>query len=201
MQNKCCEISKTKKSNFDIIASDIDVSEIQKILTDNSELWNHITVRQESPGSAHKETKTIYLRGPKSLNIQDYMGTISAMDYPASEVFGSAVKNAIGSHLKALKVQGMGYAMFVSLKPYGRVTPHVDEGVYADHYSRFHLVIRTNDKSSMIVNDEARHMKTGELWWFNHKATHSASNYGDTARIHLIFDAVTPLYEVVHENS
>ena len=48
---------------------------------------------------------------------------------------------AIGDNTRKLEVKDMGRLLIVNLKPSGHVTKHNDQGTYADHYSRFHLVL------------------------------------------------------------
>ena len=59
---------------------------------------------------------------------------------------------------------------------------------------RFHVPIVTNPGAFLYCEQEPKHMKDGELWWFNHKSWHHAINAGTEPRIHLIVDALAPRY-------
>ena len=85
------------------------------------------------------------------------------------------------------------------------VTPHIDEGTYADHYARFHVAVTGNEQATLTAGPNTQHFAPGEAWWFDHKVRHSARNDSDTDRIHIIIDAVTdrfPMRQVpVSDNS
>ena len=93
--------------------------------------------------------------------------------------------------LKKLQVEDMGRVLIVNLKPSGHVTKHNDQGTYADHYQRFHLVLKSNQWCSQSCGDQKQKFEVGEVWWFNHKKLHTADNVGMTDRVHIIFDCVT----------
>lgn len=180
--------------NFCLIESGINTTPILSIC-EGSSRWGDITARQEVPGSPHHDTQSIYLRGPHAMTMEDYTGNIGAIEYPAMDQFGAAVVQILLPILRDLGVTEMGYMMLVNLQAGGSIDPHIDEGVYADHYSRFHLVIM-GESSSLTVNDEVQQMTPGELWWFNHKRLHSARNDSKYPRIHLIFDVVCDRFKV-----
>jgi Aspartyl/Asparaginyl beta-hydroxylase len=79
--------------------------------------------------------------------------------------------------------------MLVRLKAGGAITPHVDEGAYAQHYARFHLPIDSTAACRFFCGDESVHMAPGEFWWFDHQREHSVVNDGPD-RVHLILDLV-----------
>ena len=54
----------TKQSNFVRIAEGLDVEPLLKLLEDKPELWKEIDARQKFTGSPHKDTESIYVRGP-----------------------------------------------------------------------------------------------------------------------------------------
>jgi hypothetical protein len=182
--------------NFDRIASGLDVAPLVAELDAHPELWSEITVRQDYPGSAHHDTECIFLRGPRGFTMGDYMGDVVAYDYPAMDRLADLVVPLITPVLKGLGVTELGYVLIVRLSPGGHVDEHIDEGAYADHYSRFHLALTGSPGATLTVGDERQHFAPGDCWWFNHKATHSADNNAGDWRIHVIFDAVTPRYQV-----
>ena len=92
--------------------------------------------------------------------------------------------------LEKLDVKDMGRLLIVNLKPSGHVTKHNEQGTYADHYQRFHLVLKSNQWCSQTCGDQEQKFEVGEVWWFNHKELHTAHNVGMTDRVHIIFDCV-----------
>lgn len=55
---------------------------------------------------------------------------------------------------------------------------------------RIHVPVITNGKVEFFLDNEKFHMKEGECWYMNFNLLHSIYNNGDTARIHLVIDAV-----------
>ena len=154
-------------------------------------LWQQITVRQLFPGSDHVDTETIYLRGPRVWDAESYMGLGNAIDYLGNQEALPAIVGLVRAACQAIGATDLGYVMVVKLRAGGVVTPHVDEGEYADHYTRFHLVLTSNSRCVFYVGEERQEgMLPGELWQFDHKARHGFRNDGPTDRIHVIFDAV-----------
>lgn len=178
-------------NHFTFIPFDFDPSEALHELAAHPDLWKQITARQDFPGSDHKDTETIYLRGPGHMETPaDYMAVGNAADYLGNLAALPWCEALVRDALKAIGATELGYVMVVKLKAGGVVTPHVDEGPYSDHYTRFHLVLSTNARCVFHVGDEVKHMRICELWQFDHKARHHFVNGGETDRIHIIFDAV-----------
>lgn len=181
---------------FERIAHGLNVAPLLAAIEANADLWHQITVRQCFPGTSHGDTETIYLRGPRAFSVEDYVGDPYAYDYPALDALSPAIADLLGPALQELQVTELGYVLLVKLKPGGHVSEHIDEGIYADHYSRFHLCLAADHGSTLTAGGETQPIAPGEMWWFDHKALHSADNLGDSPRIHLIFDAVTPRFRV-----
>jgi len=181
----------THTVNFKRLAQGLDIQPLLDAVSANPELWNAITVRQDHTGSAHKDTRAIYLRGPFDFTFKDYFMTVEAYDYPLMDELKDVLVPLLSPVLKELGVTELGYVMLVELKPGGHVKKHIDQGKYADHYCRFHVAITGEQGATLTVGGESQHFDPGELWWFNHKTMHYADNKSETPRIHLIFDAVT----------
>lgn len=84
--------------------------------------------------------------------------------------------------------ESIGRVMIVGLKPGGRIVPHRDEGLYAETYSRAHFCLYALPGNLFYCGFDCVAMLPGELWWFNHRQTHSVVNNSDNERIHLILD-------------
>lgn len=183
---------------FKKIAIGIDVTEMNAALYHEHEIWNQIKARQETPGSPHSETKTIFLRWARDRSPEAAFTQIEAVNYPALANFPEA-EDLIAKFFSLVPVLELGRVIIVSLKPGGKIAEHFDDGEYADHYQRFHLVLDSKDGNIFYGHHsddhkEAVHMKTGELWWFDNKKPHEVENTSDAPRVHLIFDAVAPAY-------
>lgn len=170
-----------------------------RLIDQHPDLWRQITLRQAYPGSAHTDTETIYLVGPEEFTADSYFNDIGAMPYPAFETLGREAHALIDPVLEKVGQKLMGRILIVKLKPGGHVKQHVDEGKYADHYSRFHIVLSTNAGCVNTTGGEAVHWPAGTAWWFDHKQPHTADNGGDTDRVHIIFDAVTRMFKTPNQ--
>ena len=185
----------TRTARFERVATDLNVEPIRARLEAMPHLWDEITARQEYSGSAHIDTQCIYPRGPYKFTPYYYMFHTGAYDYPVMDTLADVLVPILRPLLTdVLKVDELGRVLIVKLKPGGVVTPHVDEGTYADHYARFHVAVTGSDKATLTAGGETHHIEPGEAWWFDHKVEHSARNDGDTDRIHIIIDAVTPRF-------
>ena len=170
----------------------LDVQPLVAQLEANPGLWNRIAIRQSYPGSAHAQTKCIFIRGPLGFTPQLYFNDLGSVDYQFEQVTLHTAMPLVEYVCAMLGVTELGRVLIVKLEAGGSVTPHIDEGLYADHFSRLHIVLTTNEMCLNITGGHPAHWKTGSVWWFNHKLEHSASNDGATDRIHLIVDVVMP---------
>lgn len=184
--------------NFALLKSRVDVYPLLKAVERNHNLYGQITARQETPGSPHGDTKAIFLRWSRELSIRAAFEDIEAVDFPAFFQLPEA-RDLIAEVVKATGATKLGRVLITSLKPDGVILPHADEGAVADHYERFHVVLKSEPGNffySQISDNKGEyvHMKEGEIWWFNHKRPHWVENNSDCERVHLIVDAVAPAY-------
>jgi GNAT superfamily N-acetyltransferase len=183
--------------SFVRLERDMDVAPTLAAIEAKRWLWDQITDRQEHPASPHHDTRAIWLRGPGRLDVDSVFNDLHAEDYPAAHELAPAITSLLGPALDSLRITELGRVMIVSLKPGGSIDPHADEGRYAEHYSRFHLVLTSDEGNEFTCGEESVHMQAGEVWWFNHQLEHAVSNRSKRERIHVIFDAVTPLFTPV----
>jgi hypothetical protein len=193
-------------ANFIKITDGIDVEPLRKAIESKSHLWGQITARQTTPGSPHHETECIFLRWCDGQDVHSAFNDLRAVNYPAYAELPEA--NAlIAAVYKASEAKELGRVIIVNLKPLGFITPHADEGAYADHYERFHLPLTSDsDRNTFFVENNKQHgeycmMRDGEVWWFNHKKVHTALNDSGYPRWHLIVDVVAPKYRVERQES
>tara|TARA_B100000405_G_scaffold56253_2_gene38050 strand:- start:99 stop:674 length:576 start_codon:yes stop_codon:yes gene_type:complete len=184
----------TKSSNFRRIAEGLDVKPLLQLLDAKPELWKEIEARQKFTNSPHKDTETIYVRGPLKMSQYYVLWDTGSYDYPCMEYLKPALVPLMRPILEQLGVEDMGRVLIVNLKPCGHVTKHIDQGTYADHYQRFHLVLRSNQHCFQTSGSELQRFEVGDVWYMNNKQLHTAHNVGDTERIHIIFDCV-PIVE------
>lgn len=176
------------RQNFQLFGSfDVDAARDEALASD---LWDVFTMRQDEPDSPHRDTRSIILREPDAdhltplivFHMIECRDTIAVHDLPA-------VRDLCAAACARLRVKELGRVMLVELKPGGHIPAHTDEGDYAEHYERFHLVL-TSDEGNVFHNGaDSLHMKPGQLWKFDHHQPHAVDNNSSTPRIHLIIDA------------
>lgn len=176
--------------NFSIEKVGIETSYLLlKVLQSQSE-WYLNTVRQDWPGGTHEDTRTIMFRGPATDDISLMHNCVPSQwcpiyDSPLGEEVEAVLWACIGDLPDDKEI---GRVMVVALKSGGRIKPHIDEGDYAKEHTRYHLPLKSEEGNLFICEDEAVHMKVGELWTFNHQKVHEVINDSGSVRIHLIFD-------------
>lgn len=180
------------ESNFKLIAK-LYTDKLLEQISENSHWWNDVTKRQDTDGSPHNYTKTIFLRWTKELTTHAAFNDIKAINYPAFTELNEALK-IVHEVLHLVGSTQLGRVLLVALEPGGIITPHADEGLYADSYERFHVCLSSKDGNLFFCGNESVHMKEDELWYFNHKTIHSLINKSDHPRIHLIVDCIAPKY-------
>ena len=134
----------THTKYFKRIAYGLDVEPLLELLDARPELWDEITTRQTFTKSPHKDTKTIYVRGALKMSPYYVLYDVGAYDYPIMEYLKSALVPLMKPILDKLQVKELGRVLIVNLKSTSQVTRHIDQGTYADHYERFHIVLRSN---------------------------------------------------------
>lgn len=127
---------------------------------------------------------TIYLRFPDKEAFRRGHGDVNkAFDQPAFALLPEArpLIDMLGSEV--------GRVLINRLMSGAKVLPHSDgQDLY---YSRYHVVLQTNDGVEFRCGQEYASMKQGEVWWFDNSAEHEVINRGETPRIHLIADIRT----------
>jgi len=190
MNNLIYSLEHPDKYAFEFIRAGLPVQHLSDRLQDMPNLWNEILVRQSFPSSPHHSTQTIFLRGPEEFTAQSYTGDLHAVDYPCMDVFRGEMNAILRPILNDNGVRMLGYVMLVKLLPGSSVDEHIDEGYYADNYTRHHIVISSAPGNSFSCGGVSMYLGEGTCWRFNHKLKHSCYNGSETDRIHLIFDVM-----------
>lgn len=175
---------------FDLVAAGLNVAPLLHSIEARPHLWDEITVRQDYPGSAHRDTRCIWVRGPLEITEHSVFNDLVAVDYPAVGALGSPLRTLLDDVQRLTQAREIGRVLIVSLAPGGAIDRHRDEGAYAGHYSRVHVPLQSDAGNLFEVEDEVEHMQPGELWWFNHRREHEVRNDSYRERWHVIVDLV-----------
>lgn len=187
-----------------LLGSGLNVNDLCARLEKDPELWTKNTWRQdyvikgERPISPQEDTEAVMFRWAPENKIESVRDSLEVVNDKNLDSIKEALP-IICACLDAAEATECGRAFIAKLKPGGRVIPHMDYGMYADKFERFHLVLASEWGNEFFVQDsngrrESSYMKPGEFFWFNHKETHWAINNSKYQRMHLIIDAVAPKY-------
>ena len=174
--------------HFTRIADSVDLRPFLAELYAAPEIWLANTSRQRNV-RCQRHTQNIFLRAPRkplppgaknANDVHESRVARAASKFPRTLAFCERVAEELESTL--------GRATLVALLPKSQVFPHVDTGAYYRIRDRLHLVLKSSDGSPLTAGDETVVMHPGELWAFNNKAQHSATNPSPEPRVHLIFD-------------
>jgi len=79
-------------------------------------------------------------------------------------------------------------AILTVLPPQGQVIEHIDgKPIAKENLHMIHIPIFSNDKAFSYVNGEKVFMQPGKVYYLNTSVPHSAKNFGNTDRVHLMF--------------
>lgn len=155
---------------------------------DDDLLWQKECWRQQFAGTCHTDTETIYYRMPPILSPETLFNDLDALWRYNTPTWVSKIVAAVASHQNFKK---LGRVMLVKLKPGGKVSPHIDQGLYARTFARYHAVIKADHFASFLRVENVEYCSNeGDVLRLNHRLEHSAENKGANARIHLIIDGV-----------
>ena len=153
-------------------------------------LWNWLNLRRMFPTSGHCDVDDIVLRfypvHDRHLTQEAVFNSNDTVSYFPWYLLRE-VKNLVLRHKP--KGYTTGRVIISMLRPGGIISPHVDEGQYADNHERYHFVLHSNPKCTFICGEEAVKMQAGEIWTFNHKLEHEVINADlENPRVHIIAD-------------
>ena len=173
------------------MATGIDTSQIRDALACNEDLW-HLDTRRQDSIDVQRETQTIPLREADRSRVPAHLATedvhpsrltAHAWRLPDAVLLVQALAAELGVELAR--------AMLVRLPPGRSVGRHRDHGAYYAIRNRYHVVIASEPRGSIVGSvDREVEMRPGELWELPNKELHWARNLSPADRIHLIFDVL-----------
>lgn len=182
--------------NFKRLAIGVDTAPLLAKIAEHPQLWETGHARQQYPGSAHAAAEAIILRWATDRTLEGAFRCLECEDLdPARMLMPEVARITNNVYDRVGFVKYTGRSMITRLPPGGRILPHMDEGLYADVYDRFHVCLDADEGSIFRCGTETVHMAPGDIWWFNHKREHEVINGGARPRIHLILDLDTVAYK------
>ena len=173
--------------NFELIAVGLDVVPLLLAIKRRPELFKINTLRQDFPGSPHKDTESIILRWQAEKTMEKALDEHENVSQPAYLLLPEA-RQIIMQLMARVGGERLGRAMIVRLPPGGHIPAHVDTGSHAEYYDRFHVVLQSKFGNKFRCGGEIVEMQPGQIWWFQNKVGHEVINNSDEDRLHLIVD-------------
>lgn len=169
------------------LAEGVPVLPLTEQVARHFELWNEDRARTAFEGSPHAAAQDMLLRCCDTKQpLADAYGDLEAVDRPAMAALRA--KPLVLDLLKLVGGSRLGRVVVTRLEPGKKITAHADEGPYANYYTRYHVVLIGLPGSTFYCGDEAVNMKTGDIYWFDHKAEHRVDNNSKDDRVHMLVD-------------
>jgi hypothetical protein len=180
--------------NFLRIATNIDVMPLMHAIARRPDLWDAHRWRTTYQNTPHAAVNDIWLRyadpdktaDPNATN--PVIADLQPVFYPAWEALPQ-VRPIVFDLMRRVEAIELGRVLITKLRPGGRILRHADaDGAYVDAGSRYHVALQGLPGSLYMAGDETVCMRTGECWWFDHKAVHEVANNSTDDRVHLLVD-------------
>lgn len=185
--------------NFLKIADGVDIVPLLLAIGRRPDLWKEDTYLRDYPQGPFKQIESIMLRFPQKgvyeteKELQDHLSKYDPhenIDYPPYKILTEA-RPLIMSLMTRVGGERLGRCMINKISPGGCIFPHADTPEHAAYYTRFHIVLQSNQGNIFRCGDEKIHMQRGECWYFNNSIEHEVINNSDDDRIHLVMDVRT----------
>jgi hypothetical protein len=182
--------------NFQLIALNMDITPLLLSVKRRPDLWREDTYLRDYPQGPFGQVETIMLRFPEKrvfeleADLERYKGSVEqhfCIDYPAYKILTDA-RPLVMWLAARVGAEQIGRCFINKVGPGGRIFPHIDTPAHTAFYSRFHIVLESNDDALFRAGDEMINMRAGEVYWFDNKQEHEVNNNGTTDRIHLVCD-------------
>lgn len=184
--------------NFMAVAT-WDPEPLRMALQMRPHLWGEHPYRTEFEGTPFWGMDDILLRysaPEKHTGNPDGHACIDDLDIVPYDAWNTLpeVHDLVFNLMRRYRAVSLGRVILARLPPGGTIKPHVDNyGRYAnrDRGLRLHAVVQALPGCLFHCGDETIQTRTGEVWWFQHRQTHSAENNSGDDRIHLLIDMET----------
>lgn len=175
--------------NFQQLAANINVNPLLHKIQLHPELWNQNTLRTTHPLSPHQQVDDILLRFQEAqdASVIDEHETVW---YPAWSVLTEA-HEIVFNLCRVVKAERIGRILISRMAPGKEIAPHVDGGSCSDYYTRYQLPLQSLPGVIFECGEEKVQMRSGDVWHFDNKNTHSVVNHSADDRIALIVDLRT----------
>lgn len=167
-------------------AGTVDVGPLQQQLDANPQLWDEHRARTAIYQGPHGDVSDIWAR---YRDFADFDGDLSAFNEPHAAVWYPGISLIPAAWTIARKVQRMakaetlGGVLITRIRPGGRVAPHIDGGWHAQHYRKFGVQVRGDQRQAFCFDDGELRANDGDVYEFQNNVTHWVVNDSDRERI------------------
>lgn len=181
--------------HFQLIGS-ADVLPVMMTLQQRPGLWNEHRFRTTYKGTPHQDADDILLRfsSPDKTADPEHINGVTEdtapVFYPAWHALPQ-VRPIVFDLMRRMEAVALGRVIISRLRPGASITAHADaDGAYTAQANglRLHVALQGEPGSLYHCGGETVCMRTGQVWWFDHKAVHAVENNSIDDRIHLMID-------------
>ena len=164
----------------------VDISAIRAdILAIPPAIWERENAHKPNKFEALDKTQHIVFRFIKSP-----LDATQSVDFPIWAQWRERLEPVL-----AQATRSYGYAratfpriMLAKMDPGGIIHPHVDANPAAGWPHKIHVPIQTNPAVEFYIDPNTYHLEEGQAYEVNNRGIHAVKNFGETPRIHLIFE-------------
>lgn len=168
--------------NFHKLASGLNVAPLVAKLYRHPELWDRDRTRTDYEGSPHIQASDILLRfGKPTLN-----DTGPFENRPSMAILGA--KDLVLGVMQLVGGFELGRVIISRLGPGLTITPHADEGLYAETMVRHQIMLECLPGNVFRCGGEEIAPATGDLFWFNNSLEHEVLNNSVDDRLAMVID-------------
>ncbi len=174
---------------FHRLVDNLPVFPIMHVIMRHPQWWDMDTARTSFKGSPHAQAHDILLRccATEGRSLAEAYVDLESIDRELMLQIPT-VKPILLDLVRSVNGTRLGRVVITKTEPGQRIAKHVDEGPYAEYYSRYHIVLQGLPGSMFMCGDETVNMLSGEIWWFDHRSPHELINNSKDDRVHLIAD-------------
>lgn len=193
--------------NFLRMAEGVDIMPLLLAIQRNGQMWQEDTFLRHYPQGPFEDVQTIFLRFPERIVFDDedpaeqarkielYKQNLlpgvdqhESIDYPNYALLPEARPLVQALMARANGVR-LGRVMINKISAGGQIFPHADSPEHANYWNnRLHVVLQSLPGNDFRCVDEHVSMRSGEVWWFDHRLEHAVVNNSADDRIHMIVD-------------
>ena len=163
----------------------VDISPLKPLVLSISEqVWEHENADKENNFFCFHHTQHIIFRFPQGNRPQVFT------TYPIWTAWRDRLLPILDQAARPYGYTQPVYpkVMLAKLDAGYIIDPHVDEGEINQYTHKIHIPLTTNDQVRIFVKPDWYSLREGCAYEVNNTVSHSAENYGQIDRIHLIFE-------------